>query len=143
MPVNHATPSSLVISRQDAQRLNALIERARETGDVPTENLDRLAEELKRGQVVEPAEVPADVVTMNSTAYVRVEGSRTQQAWTIVYPEDADLDNDRISILEPLGTALLGYRVGDVLEWQMPAGLRQYTVTRITYQPEAAGDWDR
>jgi regulator of nucleoside diphosphate kinase len=61
--------------------------------------------------------------------------------WTLVFPEDADIDQNRISVLAPIGTAMLGYSVGDTIEWPVPEGLRRIQVKEILYQPEAAGDY--
>jgi regulator of nucleoside diphosphate kinase len=60
---------------------------------------------------------------------------------TLVFPDDADIDQNRISVLAPIGTAMLGYSVGDAFEWQVPAGLTRFKVKEILYQPEASGDY--
>jgi regulator of nucleoside diphosphate kinase len=59
----------------------------------------------------------------------------------VVFPSEADSEQGKISILAPVGTALLGYRVGDTVEWKLPGGLRRLKIERILYQPEAAGDY--
>jgi regulator of nucleoside diphosphate kinase len=133
----------IVITRQDLERLRALICDARLSHSESDKHLRALERELNDAVVVDHKDVPHDVVTMNSTVKVKVGGSRRQDEWTIVFPADADIDNDRISVLAPLGTALLGYRVGETLEWEVPAGLRRYKITKILHQPEAAGEWDR
>src|SRR5699024_9296539 len=102
-----------------------------------------LQQELDHAEVVEQGQVPADAVTMNTTFQVRVGGSKRAQTWTVVYPQDADMDENRISVLAPLGTALLGYRAGDTVQWDVPAGRREYHITKILHQPEAAGELDR
>jgi regulator of nucleoside diphosphate kinase len=61
--------------------------------------------------------------------------------YSLVFPNEADADEGRISILAPVGTAMIGYRVGDVIEWQVPSGLRRLKVEEIIYQPEASGDY--
>lgn len=133
----------IVVTRQDLERLRALICDARQSRSESDKHLGALERELNEAAVVDPKEVPSDVVTMNSTVKVKVGGSRRQDQWTIVYPAEADIEVDRISVLAPLGTALLGYRVGDTLEWEVPAGLRRYRIAQILHQPEAAGEWDR
>lgn len=133
----------IVVTRQDLERLRALINDARQSHSESDKHLSALERELSEAVVVDPKEVPPDVVTMNSTVKVKVGGSRRQDEWTIVYPAEADIEEDRISVLAPLGTALLGYRVGDTLEWEVPAGVRRYKIARILHQPEAAGEWDR
>jgi len=134
---------TIVITSQDLERLRELIQHSRKSRAEDHANLLALEQELNQAQVIEPGAIPPDVVTMNSTVVVRVEGSRRAQTWTIVYPENADMDEDRVSVLAPLGTALLGYRVGDTIEWDVPAGRRRYRITKVVHQPEAAGEFDR
>lgn len=133
----------IVVTQKDLERLNQLLRDSRESRVESEEYLRALAEELGRATVVAPEDVPPDTITMNSTARVAVEGSRKHQTWTIVFPQHANMDEGRISVLAPLGTALLGYREGDTLEWNVPAGRRRYRVVKIVHQPEAAGEWDR
>src|SRR5690606_4047446 len=113
-----AQTRTIVITSNDLQRLRHLIQESRASGAESREYLDALGRELDQAQVVAPQEVPADVVTMNSTVRVSVDGSKRGMTFTLVFPEDADLDEDRISVLAPIGTALLGYRVGDEVEWE-------------------------
>jgi regulator of nucleoside diphosphate kinase len=61
---------------------------------------------------------------------------------TLVFPKDADISQDKISVLAPIGTAVLGYHVGDTIEWEVPDGIRKLEVRKILYQPEASGDYD-
>jgi regulator of nucleoside diphosphate kinase len=63
--------------------------------------------------------------------------------YTLVFPRDANVDEGRISILAPLGTAILGYRVGEEFEWDVPSGKRRLRIAKVLYQPEAAGHYDR
>jgi len=62
------------------------------------------------------------------------------EVYQVVYPEDIDIEENKISILAPIGTAILGYKLGDIIEWQVPAGLRRLKIKKVLYQPEAAGD---
>lgn len=133
----------VVVTRQDLERLRALITDARLSHSESDKHLSALERELNNAMVVDPKDVPPDVVTMNSTIKVKVGGSRRQDEWTIVFPSDVNIDENRISVLAPLGTALLGYRVGETLEWEVPAGLKRYKITKILHQPEAAEEWDR
>ena len=134
---------TILITATDRQRLQDLIRKSREARSEGYQYLQALEQELSHAETVEPENIPPDVVTMNSTVQVKVNGGRRSQTWTIVYPEDADVDEDRISVLAPLGTALLGYRVGDTVEWDVPAGRRRYRIVKVMHQPEAAGDLDR
>ena len=60
---------------------------------------------------------------------------------TLVYPEDADLAKNKMSVLSPIGTAILGYKAGDIVEWEVPSGITQIHIKGILYQPEASGDY--
>lgn len=133
----------IVITQKDFWRLQELLRDSRESRSESEEYLRALAEELDRAVIVAPENVPPDTITMNSTVRVATRGSRGWQTWTIVYPNEANMDDGRISVLAPLGTALLGYRVGDTVEWDVPAGRRTYRIVEVVHQPEAAGEWDR
>src|SRR5687768_12071455 len=98
----------LLISSFDKQRLMHLL-RSGDTSSEVREELDELTWEIQRGAEVRPQEVPADVVTMNSSIRVTDLGASTTHVYTIVFPADADYEQDKISVLAPLGTALLGY----------------------------------
>ena len=138
-------PRPIVVTTLDEQRLRDLIEQMRGSDALEPEqerSLNNLEKELGRAKVVRPQEIPADVVTMNTVVRVRAEHSRRMSDWTVVYPQDADFDEGRISVLEPLGTALLGYHVGDDFEWEMPVGLCRYHIETVLSQPEASGDYD-
>jgi regulator of nucleoside diphosphate kinase len=132
--------SSIHITRFDKKRLLSLLRSLDATGEV-REEIEDLAHELERGTEVESTEVGADVVTMNSTVRVTDVDANTTHLYTIVFPGDADFEKGRISILSPLGTALLGYRAGDVVTWEMPRGTRRLRIEALVYQPEAAGDF--
>jgi regulator of nucleoside diphosphate kinase len=112
-----------------------------ETAAEQREDLEDLAREIERGTEVRPQEIPPDVVTMNSTVRVTDIDSGSTYTYTIVFPSDADYEKGKISILAPLGTALLGFRVGDTVDWNMPRGVRRLRIDEILYQPEAAGDF--
>jgi regulator of nucleoside diphosphate kinase len=133
---------TLVISTYDKQRLIRLL-KSSETSSELREELEDLMTEIERGSAVGPREVPSDVITMNSTVRVTHLDTNVPNVYTIVFPSEADYEKGRISILAPLGTALLGYRVGDVVNWEMPGGTRRLRIDEIVYQPEAAGDFHR
>jgi regulator of nucleoside diphosphate kinase len=131
---------NLVISSFDKQRLMRLLNSS-VTAAEQREELEDLAREINRGTEVQPQEIPRDVVTMNSTIRVTDVETGSTHTYTIVFPADADYEKGKISILAPLGTALLGFRVGDTVDWSMPRGIRRLRIEEIIYQPEAAGDF--
>ena len=117
---------SIVVTNRDLALLRLLRDRA------------HLASELERADIVDAREVPPDVVTMNSRVVFEdaTTGNRTEV--TIVFPQDADLERGRISVLAPVGTALLGLAEGDSIVWPFPDGSsRCLRVVQVTFQPEA------
>jgi regulator of nucleoside diphosphate kinase len=131
----------VVISEVDLDRLSVLIHSPR--GRVSCGPLvTSLEQELSRGTVVAPSRVPRGVVTMNSRVRIRDVKHDQRETFTLVYPQDANIEQGRLSVLAPLGTALLGAKAGDVVEVNAPGGVRRIRVERILYQPEAAGDFN-
>jgi regulator of nucleoside diphosphate kinase len=137
------TTRDIVITDADRRRLGTLIERAATDGLGGRRYLDDLEHELDRAHVVDPREVPRDVITMNSTVRLRDLDTDEIETYTLVYPRDVDIDENRISVLAPIGTAMIGYRVGDVIEWLVPDGVARLRVEEVVYQPEFAGVWDQ
>ena len=133
------TKRTLIIPDADRRRLVALIDSARLDSRVREDYLAALEAELGRARVVPAGKVPPDVVTMNSVVRLRDLDSDETEEYELVYPADADMAHNRISVLAPIGTAILGYRLGDVIEWPVPAGLRRLRVEEVLYQPERAG----
>jgi regulator of nucleoside diphosphate kinase len=132
---------TIYITEFDMERLRTLIEDAKRLNRHGNEYLESLEVELARAQVVPPTQVPADVVTMNSQVRLRDLDTQEEMIITLVFPQDADMAESKISVLAPIGTAMLGYRVGDVFSWNVPDGVRRLQVEQILYQPEAAGDY--
>ena len=104
--------------------------------------IDELEREIRRARVVDAARVRPHVVTMHSTVRIRDPGGGRSEVYTLVYPEEADLSAGRLSVLTPMGTALLGARVGDIVRWNGSGVPRSVEVLRLLYQPEAAGRHD-
>lgn len=103
---------------------------------------DGLFEELKSADLVLPQEISPDIVTMNSQVEIVFDGSEIHQKFTLCYPKDVDPGLGFISVLSPVGSALLGRRVGDTASWQMPQGNeRSAKVFAVLFQPEASGDY--
>ncbi len=132
----------ILITEFDRERLTKLIQEAKYSEYRNSIYLARLKEEVERAQVVQPKDIPGDVITMNSTVSLVDLETDEEEVYTLVFPEDADLSKGRISILAPIGTAMLGYEVGDIFEWDVPSGTRKLRVEKIIYQPEASGDFN-
>ncbi|SFM37101.1 nucleoside diphosphate kinase regulator [Marinobacter zhejiangensis] len=135
------TKPQIIISSLDADRLDALLE-SLPNGAFPGKA--ELESELARADIVEPSEIPPTVITMNSTVKFRVESSGEDFTLTLVYPKDMDGSSDKISILAPVGSALIGLSVGNTIEWPKPGGgVIQVRVEEVIYQPERAGELHR
>lgn len=130
----------IYITDNDMRRLRELIIVAREFGKEDEKYLQELENELNRGKVVKSQDVPSNVITMNSEVYLRDLNTKEEVTYRLVFPYRADASKGRVSILAPIGMALLGYSVGDIIEWKVPAGIAKLKVEKILYQPEAAGD---
>ena len=124
----------------DRDRLLAVIKALRQAGHPFRQYVHDLEAEIGRAAVLPRASVGGDVVTMNSTVRIRDARTAEEEQFTLVYPDEADVLQGRVSVLAPLGLAVLGARVGDVIRWKVPAGVRKFTVEEIVYQPERAGD---
>jgi regulator of nucleoside diphosphate kinase len=131
----------VVISTRDAERLDALLESLRGQSFPGRTELEA---ELARADVVEPKDVPPTVVTMNSTVKFRVASSKEEFQMTLVYPKDVDESGGTISVLAPVGSALLGLSRGDEIEWPKPGGgVLKVQIQELVYQPERAGEYHR
>jgi regulator of nucleoside diphosphate kinase len=128
----------ILITDEDMARLRELVHHGRKTSRKDQSHLEELHGELDYAEVVASGEVPSDVVTMHSTARVRDLDSGKRAEYTLVFPTDADIERSRISVLAPIGTALIGYRAGDIVEWATPGGVRRLQIERVLFQPEAA-----
>lgn len=128
----------IVVTSQDLERLHLLLDSARQRRRWEELHLRALAEELEDAEVVAPEAVPADVVTMRSRVRVLDMATGEELTYTICYPSESNLAAGRLSVLAPVGTALLGYRVGDVVHWPVPGGVRVLKVLELLHQPEAA-----
>lgn len=129
---------SIIVTEQDIRRLTEVVSLY---GEIEEEGTEALQRELDRAVIVAPAAVGASVVTMNSHVVCRDDRGATREV-VIVYPKDADLATGRVSVLAPLGHALLGARVGDRVEIVGRGRSKFWTVEEVRYQPEAAGDYD-
>lgn len=127
---------SIIVTNVDLQHLMPVLEQ----NDTPAS--EALDAELRRADVVDGAHVPPDVVTMNSEV-VYEDDTGARRTVRIVYPREADSARGRISVLAPIGSALLGLRVGQSIEWTLPKGRRRVRVVEIRYQPESSGDLKR
>jgi regulator of nucleoside diphosphate kinase len=125
---------SIIIGDSDQHRLLSLLD----LHDTPA--AEQLSTELHRAVIVAQSSVPADVVTMNTEVVYEDCDTFTRRKVRIVYPQDADAARGRISVLAPIGSALLGLRVGQTISWNVPNGTKRIRVVELHYQPELCGD---
>ena len=129
---------NILITRSDYEKLRPLVDGGRVFNGSDAQSVGRLAQELDRAEIVESDAMPGDVITMNSRATLKDLDSGELKEYRLIFPTQGRQGND-VSILAPIGTAMLGYRVGDVIEWQVPRGIRRLEVVEVLYQPEAQG----
>jgi regulator of nucleoside diphosphate kinase len=126
----------IFITQPDHQKLEALLssEFAKVLGSAV--DFDGLYSELQRAEIVGPDELPENVVAMNSTVALCDLDTGERETYTLVFPQRADIAEGRLSVLAPIGTAILGERVGADVTWRVPAGWRRLRIEEIIYQPE-------
>ncbi|MGV8082313.1 MAG: nucleoside diphosphate kinase regulator [Coriobacteriia bacterium] len=128
---------AILLTHADAERLRVLVRETQGIGN--RADAEGLVGELAKATVVETGKMPSNVVTMNSKVKLRNLDTSEEITLSLVYPEDADLSSGSVSVLAPVGTAILGYVEGDIIEWPVPSGVR-LRIEKILYQPEAAGN---
>ena len=134
--------SDLILNKLDYLRIRKAIDSAKAVGSINPAEAQSLLNELENAIVVEPKEVPSDIVTMNSIVKIRFLNTNKHLEFQIVYPKDANLKENKISIFSPVATALIGYKTNDEVEWIVPAGVTRIRIEEIVYQPEASGDFN-
>jgi len=130
------------LTSQDAERLGEWFRVVGRRYQIDRGNLQTLQEELQHAKIVEPDQIPRDVVTLRSEVRLIDEQTGQEMQVTLVFPEDAIAAFERVSVLAPLGAAILGCRAGDVVRFQVPLGWRTVRIAEVIYQPEAAGHFN-
>ncbi len=132
---------NIIISKTDAKRLESLLDAV--TGD-NTPIADALDAEISRADIIESKDMPKDVVTMNSKVKFKVLSNNETFCLTLVYPKDMKDSGETISVLAPVGSALLGLKEGETIEWSKPGGgLLKVKIEEVVYQPEREGELHR
>jgi regulator of nucleoside diphosphate kinase len=127
---------TILVTESDMKLLRSMLEFRQGSNSRDEPHLEMLARELEHASVVPSEDIPPDVITMNSRVRIEDVDTGIDVAYTLAFPAAADRPG-KLSILAPVGTALLGYREGDVIEWPVPRGLRRVRVLEVLYQPEA------
>lgn len=133
--MSHAPPKApaIVLTAADYDTLQRLITNSE------TPEAELLDLELARAEIVSAEEVAGDVVTMNSDVVYEDISSHAKRKVRVVHPKDVDVERRWVSVLAPLGSALIGMRVGQEIDWPMPRGVRRLRILEVPYQPEANG----
>ena len=134
--------SKIILNRIDYARIRKCISDAKQFNSINASEAESLMKELNSAMIVEPEDIPSNVVTMNSIVKISFLNTNKQVKFQIVYPDQANLKENKISIFSPIATALIGYKVTDEIEWIVPAGLTKIKIDEIVYQPEASGDYN-
>ncbi|KAB7628958.1 nucleoside diphosphate kinase regulator [Stenotrophomonas rhizophila] len=135
MSTSSGLPPSIIVSSHDMDRLDAMLE-SPAVSQTPAGIA--LAEELNRATVVAPDQVPEGTVMMHSRVECEDELQNEKHTLTLVYPREADVEQGKVSILAPVGTALLGLSIGQTMDWVAPGGRKlRLRVTAVHHQPHA------
>jgi regulator of nucleoside diphosphate kinase len=132
----------IIITESDRAKLKKIVNETIQNNIDGREYVRSLESELLKAEVVAPGNVPPNVITMNTKVLLSMGDSEEEVEYTLVYPKEADYLNHKISILAPIGTAILGYKEGDMIEWSVPNGNEIIRVIKILYQPEFSGNFD-
>jgi|SRR4051812_39478341 regulator of nucleoside diphosphate kinase len=135
MPLSHT-----LITHPDHRRLRSLVHQRIRSEDENLANIGALRQRLRGARVVNPGQIPRNVVTMNSRVVLRNLDSRDRLTCTLAYPSEARASRRHVSVTRPLGAAMLGKRVGQIIRWPAGARERRLRIQAVPYQPEAAGD---
>lgn len=125
------------ITQYDLDRLQQLLNKQR----LHNEYDEALASELSQAEIVESTAIPPDVITMNSKVRFKTENDEIWE-YSLVFPEDANIAQNKISIMSPVGCSLIGHKVGSKITLPTPKGRKELVVEEIIYQPERSGDLD-
>ncbi|AZI32188.1 nucleoside diphosphate kinase regulator [Kaistella carnis] len=134
--------SQVIITKQDFNKIHRSITDAKARNSIKKEEAEKLLAELKSAKIVEQDQIDGDVVTMNSIVKIHFQNNKTTMEFQLVYPADANIKEKKISIFSSVASALIGYKVGDEIDWLIPSGMTKIVIDEIIYQPEAAGDFD-
>jgi regulator of nucleoside diphosphate kinase len=129
---------TIYISRSDAEQIRDLLRDAENTGYRGSHYIQELKAELQRAEIVSQNDLVPDIITMNSMAELVDIDTGEHMNLTLVFPDQADVGSGKISVLAPIGAAMLGYQTGDIFEWDTPGGKRTLRVEKVVAPPNFA-----
>ncbi len=130
------------MNKLDYARILKSIQDGKSRKTINAAEAENLLKELHAAKIVEPYEVPANIVTMNSVVRIKFLKTGKEIKFQIVYPDQANMKENKISIFSPVATALIGYKVSDEIDWMVPSGMTKIRIEEIIYQPEAEGNYE-
>jgi regulator of nucleoside diphosphate kinase len=123
--------NNLVLRKDDYLLLISYLDNARKHSSFDKQNAEELTAELKKAILVAKDDFPNDVVGLNSKVRIRTEGKGEEMELTLVTPDKANIKEKKISIMAPIGTALIGFRQGQKVKWKVPAGNKTFTILEV------------
>ena len=133
--------NEIIMNSLDTTRIRERIREVKAGNAYSPTEIEKLVAELNKAKIMEPTQIPGDVITMHSIVKVKYINNHKEFTLQLVYPEEANIKENKVSIFAPIGIALLGYRKGDIIDWKTPGGDFKIKIEDIVYQPEAAGDF--
>lgn len=122
----------VILLRHDFEILNAHVKNLQGMQVNEKENFSKLSQELKKAQIVEPEDFPSDVVRLDSTVVIKDLQTKREMTITIVLPQNADIKQKKVSVLAPIGTALLGFGKGQKVSWEVPSGKKDFKIMEVS-----------
>jgi regulator of nucleoside diphosphate kinase len=125
------TATPVILLRNDFEILNGFVKNLQGMQVNEKENFSKLYEELKKAQIVDAENFPGDIVRLNSTVVIKDLKTKRDMTITIVLPQKADIKQKKVSVLAPIGTALIGFRKGQTVSWQVPSGKKDFMIMEV------------
>lgn len=136
------TDRKIFITENDMWRLNRSFQITTALVGRNRQHFENLQEKLDRAEIVEPKKIPEDVITMNSQIRLKNLDTGEEMTYWLVFPDKTNVSPNALSVLAPMGTALLGYKEGDIIELDVPGGIKKLLVVEVIYQPERLGNYE-
>ncbi len=125
----------IILSKEDYEILSRFVKS--NSGGISNNGLRKLATELQSAQIVEQEKLPDHTVRMRSKVKIMIEGDNKEMKLQLVLPSEADIKQNKISVFAPLGSALIGYRQGDTIAWEVPGGTKVFKILEVNNETES------
>jgi regulator of nucleoside diphosphate kinase len=130
--------NKLVLTNDDYKLLVSYLNGSRSRTPFDRKNAEELEAELKKAKLVDKSDFPDDVVRINSTVRIKTDDKDEIMELKLVTPDKADIKGKKISIMAPIGTALIGFRKGQQVKWKVPAGKKTFTILEVINEQVAS-----